>query len=142
MFDAAMQRIPSERNDEFTALLLATRAIIKHDTAGIRNAVSGSFELLDAADEARAELLDAARAFRADALTLAGDIVTLRGELQAAAASSLADRVELRTRVRRAEHRIVTLTVLLVVLIVELVYRYGAALLALLVSVIVMLGVW
>lgn len=134
MLDAALQRIPSEHSDLFTALMLSIRAIVKHDTAGIRNAVNGSFELLDHADDAARELMDAARQFRAD-----GEALATR--LDEAIASSMADRTDLRQRLRRVEGRVVALSVLVIVLLVELVYRHSAALLAALLSLVVLLGV-
>lgn len=102
MLDDAVQGISSEHNALFTALLLCTRAIVKHDQAGMRNAVSGVFELQDRADEATRELVDAARQFRADGEALAR-------RLDEAIAASLDDRNGIRERLRRVEGHIIAL---------------------------------
>ena len=102
MLDAAVQAIPSEHNALFTAMMMAIRAIVKHDTNGIRNAVNGSFELLDAADDATRELISAARQFRADGEALAK-------RLDEAIASSLDDRNGIRERLRRVEGHVIAL---------------------------------
>jgi hypothetical protein len=109
MLDDAVQNIPSEHNDLFTALLLSTRAIVRHDQAGLRNAVGGVFELQDRADEATRELMDAARQFRAD-----GEALAMR--LDEAIAASLADRTDLRHRLRRVEGHIIALWAAVLVL--------------------------
>ena len=102
MLDDAVLGISSEHNALFTALLLCTRAIGKHDQAGMRNAVSGVFELQDRADEATRELVDVARQFRADGEALAK-------RLDEAIASSVDDRNGIRERLRRVEGHIIAL---------------------------------
>jgi Flp pilus assembly protein TadB len=67
MLDDAVQAIPSEHDALFTALLLSTRAIVRHDVAGVRTAAEGYAELLDVADERARELLDAAHELQAAA---------------------------------------------------------------------------
>lgn len=94
MLDDALQRIPSERNPEFTAFMLSIRAIIRHDTASVRNGVSGVFELQDKADEAARELLDAARELRTQAQALADSVSEARQEIAALRDNVTRDRAD------------------------------------------------
>ncbi len=70
MFDAAVQAIPAEHNNLFTALMLSNRAITRHDMAGVKTAIDGYAELLDASDERARELVEAARKLQAATQTV------------------------------------------------------------------------
>jgi hypothetical protein len=148
MFDDAIQQVPSERNPEIVILMLASRGIIKYDTAGIHTAVAGVFELQDKADEATRELLDTARAFRADTAIVRGELEALSGRLSEFVSASTADRADLRRRANRADRRIywlwvavVVLALIVAVLFADLVYRLWPVLIGMGVSLLVLLGV-
>ena len=141
--NAAWAAIPPEREHEVRTLAMLIRAIVRHDTAGIHTAVSGVFELQDVADRQARDLLDAAQSFRAATIALSASVATatteiseLRTDLQSFVASSVAEQQALHTQADRADRRILMLAVAVGLLLMELLYRYGAALLGALLSLI------
>lgn len=154
MLDDALQQIPSEHNALFTAMLLSTRAVVKHDTASVHMAVRGFPELLDESDARSRELLDAAQGFRKDteemrrewrefAEQMRGDVsaavsslVQIRTDLDGHMAESRSDRARLSTNQdelwarQRADQRANArrfrlLAAAVAVLFLELLVRYG-----------------
>lgn len=150
LFDEAVQQIPADRNPEFTALLIGSRGMVRHHgneliatTEGYRKLLDDVaeryHELLDTADGRQAELVAAARELRAIAenmTTRLDEVLSgmgqMRTELDTHVAASTSDRADLRRRLVRLDRRLVGVIVAVVVLLVEMFWRYWPAVVSLL----------
>lgn len=125
MLDDAVQAIPSEHAALFTALLLATRAIIAHDVRGIRTIAEGWPELFEQAEQQQGALLEAAHQFQRAATEQYNRLSDLHQQLVSHIVESTAEQGRVRRRLSRDERWGLAGGVFLLFIWIELLFRYG-----------------
>jgi hypothetical protein len=148
-FMDAWLAIPPERENEVRVLAMLSRGIIKHDLGGFHTEVKGVYELQDRADENARDLIDAAKEMRAATVALTANVATATNqiakfhiEFTAFAQSSTHDRFDLRQRSRLHRRWLWGLTVAVVALAIEALWRWWPVLSVLLLSFVALLWRW